>query len=145
MIETLFSERRAAARPSGSAGIDRLPWNRPAQMSDTLETVARSNLIETWGSYVLQIALPGVEPDSVEIEIVARQVTVRGRHHVPDIDGGTDVWRTLPVGQFEQVFRVPAAVDGDRADARFARGILTVRMSKVAHLKPKHLTIHLLD
>lgn len=104
-----------------------------------------SNLIETWASYSLQIALPGTNPDKLEIEIVARQVIVRGRHHVAEIESGTDLWRGIPSGTFELVFRLPAEVDGDNAEAHYFRGILTLRMPKLSHLKPKRLKVQVLD
>lgn len=104
-----------------------------------------SNLTETWSSCSLQVALPGIDPDALEIEIVARTVTVRGRYHVPAPDDGTDVWRDIPSGRFEETYRLPLEVDGDRAEAQYAHGILTIRMPKVAHLKPAALKVQVVD
>jgi HSP20 family protein len=113
--------------------------------SERESTPTRSNLVETWGTYFLQIALPGIDTSKLEVEIVARQVRVRGRNHVAAIEGGTDVWREIPSGSFEEIFRMPAEVDGDGAEAHYSHGILTVQMPKVAYLKPKSLKVHVSD
>ncbi|HCF99050.1 MAG TPA: hypothetical protein DEV93_00735 [Chloroflexi bacterium] len=113
--------------------------------TDRKVTVNRSNLIETWGSYFLQITLPGVDPGHLEIEIVGRQAIVKGRFQVATIESGTDLWREIPSGSFEEIFRMPAEVDGDNAEAHYGHGILTIRMPKVAYLKPRFLKVQVAD
>jgi HSP20 family protein len=100
-----------------------------------------SNLIETWGHFHLQLALPGVDLSDVEIEIVARTVTVTGAYRLPVVESGDTVWRKVPNGTFRYSFELPAPVDGDGAGATFDRGILTIRMPKVAYLRPSRVPI----
>jgi HSP20 family molecular chaperone IbpA len=54
------------------------------QESATIPT----NLIDGWASYYLQLSLPALEVESVEIQIVARRVLVRGKYTVPVAEDG---------------------------------------------------------
>lgn len=101
-----------------------------------------SNLIETWGTYWLQLSLPGIDPRSLEIQVVARQVSIHGTYHTPIIDDGSFVWKDIHTGPMSETFTMPAEVDGDHAEAHFEHGILTVRLPKVAYLKPKSVVVH---
>jgi HSP20 family protein len=104
-----------------------------------------SNLVETWGHYHLQLALPGVDLSEVEIEIVARTVTVAGAFRLPAVESGDAVWQQIPNGTFRYSFDLPGSVDADNAEATFDRGILTLRMPKVAYLRPSHVPIDVIQ
>ena len=101
----------------------------------------QSNLLETWVAYFLQVALPGADPGSLNIEVVARQVTVKGTYHMPAIETASSIWNGITAGTFEEAFQVPAEVDADRAEAQYERGILTIKLPKVAHLKASSIPI----
>lgn len=100
-----------------------------------------SNLVESWGSYWLQLSLPGVDLQTLDIQVVARHVTVQGKYRVPLIEAATYLRHEVATGEFSEVFTVPGEVDADQAEARYDRGILTVRMPKVAYLKSKSIKI----
>lgn len=119
--------------------IHRFPLDGP------IHEAIPSNLIETWGHYHLQLALPGVDLSDVEIEIVARTVVVAGAYRLPAVESGDAVWRQVPNGTFRYSFELPASVDGDKASATFDRGILTIRMPKVAYLRPSHVPIDVIE
>lgn len=104
-----------------------------------------SNLIETWGHYHLQLALPGVDLSDVEIEILARTVTVAGAYRLPVVESGDPVWRQIPNGTFRYSFDLPGSVDADKSSATFDRGILTLRMPKVAYLQPSRIPIDVIQ
>lgn len=125
-------------------GLDRL--FREGIFGTTAERAAEtrrvaSNLLETWASYFLQIALPGAE--HLEIDVVARQVVVTGKYHLPTIESATFIRSETENRAFREVFELPAEVDGDNAEAHYDRGILTLRLPKVAHLKPKSIKVQM--
>lgn len=100
-----------------------------------------SNLVETWACYYLQVALPGADPASLDVETVARHVMVRGRRDIPDMEVASNIWREIPEGTFSHVFDVPGEVDGDKAKAQYERGILTIELPKVAFLRPSSIPV----
>ncbi len=102
-----------------------------------------SNLLETWESYWLQVSLPGADPETLDIHVVARHLTVKGKYHIPAIEAATYLRQEVAIGEFSEVFTMPGEVDGDKAEARYDRGVLTIRMPKVAYLKPKSITVQI--
>ena len=104
-----------------------------------------SNLLETWDSYYLQIALPGVDAGSLDIEVVARHARVRGSYRPPVIETATSIWHDIATGEFEEVFALPAEVDAGEAKAQYERGILTIKLPKAAYLKPSSVPVQVLS
>jgi HSP20 family protein len=155
MEDTIMASTSTDCRPTNGHNrlphaIDRLFQDIVAEPAPTTRTMQVSeripcNLVETWANYVLQIALPGIDPTKLQILAVARQVTVLGKYHIPPVDNGTYLWQGLDAEEFSQVFTVPAEVDGDKAQARFQQGILTIWLPKVAYLKPKSIPLKTVD
>jgi HSP20 family protein len=105
------------------------------------EPRVRSNLLETWESYWLQIALPTADVDTLRVQVVARKVMVGGKFRPPIIETATFLRHELPAGEFAEVFELPGGVDGDRSEARYSDGILTLRLPKLSYLKPKDVRV----
>jgi HSP20 family protein len=136
-------------------GFDRLPDAVERLLQDTValpfpptnasERPAKiaCNLIETWANYYVQVALPGIDPERVDLQVVGREVIVRGTYAPPEVDNGTYLWRGMSEGEFSEVFQLPADVAGDKAEAHYERGILTVRLPKVDYLKPKAIKVQM--
>jgi len=95
-----------------------------------------TNLIDGWASYYLQLSLPALDVKSVSIQSVARRVLVRGRYTVPVVEDGSYTRQGIPAGTVCETFELPGEVDGDKATARYDRGILTIEMPRVDYLKP---------
>jgi HSP20 family protein len=112
---------------------------------DTVLQPIASNLIETWSQYHLQLALPAVDLSDVEIDVLARVVTVAGSCRLPIVESGEMVWRQIANGSFRCSFDLPGPVDGDRATASFERGILTVHLPKLSYLQPSRVPIDLTE
>jgi HSP20 family protein len=104
-----------------------------------------TNLIDSWACYCLQLSVPALDVRTVKIEIVARRVIVSGTYTVPVVEDGSYLRQQIPAGKFCETFKLPAEVDGDRARARYDRGILTIEMPKVAHLKPASIPVEVVQ
>jgi HSP20 family protein len=112
----------------------------PAELAQPAARIA-SNLLETWEAYWVQLSLPAVDPESLQVQVVARRLTVSGTYHVPQIEAATALREEIATGEFFEEVTVPGEVDGDTAEAHYDLGILTVRMPKVAYLKPASITV----
>jgi HSP20 family protein len=82
-----------------------------------------------------------VDVTTLQIKTVARQVMVSGKRHLHAIESASTVWHNIPNTQFSQELTLSGEIDGDKAEAHYDRGILTIRMSKVAHLRPKSFPV----
>jgi HSP20 family protein len=125
--------------------IDQLIENNFPIAEDDAALLTDSNLIETWGAYYVQVALPGIVAEELDIKVIARNLVITGRFHAPAIEGSNVVWRTILEGDFVRTFRLPAEVDPDSTEAKYAHGILTVSLRKMAHLKPATVKVAIED
>jgi HSP20 family protein len=101
-----------------------------------------SNLWETDEAFVLELAIPGVNPDNVEITLSKGSLTIKGRYEDTAADAGANIWRNLPDGEFELAYALPSAVYADDAAVSWSNGIFTVRLPKEEKAKSKRLKIN---
>ncbi len=89
------------------------------------------DLEEDDGAYELQLELPGVERDEIEVELIGRRVRVAGERRERE-RAGVLRRRTRGIGRFLYEATLPGDVDAGRATAELRDGVLTVRVPKAA-------------
>lgn len=100
------------------------------------------DLFETDEHIVLQLAVPGLQADDLDISIEGRQLTVRATLPTPNADEGRRYWlQTIPRGAFTRTVRLPAGVDTDDVSAHVTHGMLELRMPKAAEAKVRKVAI----
>ena len=100
------------------------------------------DLYETDDALVLELAVPGLEADDLDISIEGRQLTVRAT--LPGLPEGEKrrYWlQTIPRGAFTRTVRLPSGVDTDQIQAHVHFGMLELRMPKVAEAKVRKVAI----
>jgi HSP20 family protein len=88
--------------------------------------------------------VPGLNPDSLEIEIENDVLTVRGERRPPaEIEDGDRTVRRIErrFGKFERSLRVPRGLDPNAIDASISDGVLTLRIPKPETAKPHRVQI----
>ena len=89
------------------------------------------DVVERPDEVVVEVELPGVDPDQVDLEVDDHQLRIRGhvRREVEAEEGGI-LRSERRYGSFSRIIALPADVDPERADARYRRGVLEVRLPK---------------
>ncbi len=95
---------------------------------------------ETEDAYSVEIELPGVKREDIDIQLGDRQLTVSGEVREKERTGVLRR-RTRRVGHFQYAVTLPADVDPDGVSARLDDGVLTVRVPKSAQAKPRRIEI----
>jgi HSP20 family protein len=81
------------------------------------------------GIYVIQLAMPGVDPKDVEVSWMDNVLTLKGERKADHDTVGKDYFvRELPYGAFQRSFELPEGIDVARVEAKYANGILEVRV-----------------
>lgn len=104
------------------------------------------DLIESDAAYLIQVELPGFDPDALELVFEGRTLTLKGEKTLPPLDEAAQAHvRERRAGNFERSFAFPRAVDPDAIKARFQHGVLTVEVAKRPEAQPHRVTIEVAD
>jgi HSP20 family molecular chaperone IbpA len=82
-------------------------------------------------AFYIRAAIPGAQEEDVELSIEKDVVTLKGAVRCDHMGEGTKVYLLeTPYGGFTRSVRLPEGCDAGAAEARFDRGVLTVRIPK---------------
>jgi HSP20 family protein len=96
---------------------------------------------------VMTAAMAGAKPDQVDIMVHQNTVTLRGDRE-PETQGEGEVIvhrQERVLGPFSRTVILPFRVDADRVDARFERGVLTLKLPRPAADQPRRIKIATAD
>ena len=80
--------------------------------------------------------LPGMDEEDIEVVLSDDLLTIKGDKKEEKEEKKKDYYlMERRYGSFQRSFRVPDTVDRDKIDASFKKGVLTIRMPKVAKAK----------
>lgn len=95
---------------------------------------------ETDDAWVFEVDLPGVSRDDIQIEVGDQELTISGEIKEKERVGVLR-HRTRRTGSFRYRTTLPAGVDHDRIEAKIENGVLTVRVPRPEHAKPRRIKI----
>jgi HSP20 family protein len=102
--------------------------------------VPAADLEETDDGYVLELELPGVRKDDVNIELRDNEVRITGEIKQKERTG--ILRRQMRrVGQFQYVVALPGDIDPEQLEASLHDGVLTVRLGKAAASQPRQIEV----
>jgi HSP20 family protein len=97
---------------------------------------------ETPDEMVVRAMVPGVKPDNLQVEYQDGVLTLRAKTEAgPSRDDWTWHLKEIAYGEVVRSITLPKAIDVDRAEATFADGVLTLRLPKAEHAKPKQIKV----
>ncbi len=127
-MDRLFEE--SVVRPRGGELAPRLAGTLAVDMWETDDDI------------VLKTAVPGVDPDDIDISMTGDTLTIKGETRVEEeAEEENYVCREMRYGAFSRSLTVPMPVKSDEAEAEFADGVLTLRLPKAEEVKPRSIKI----
>ena len=94
------------------------------------------------GAYVIQLAMPGVDPKDVQVSWMNNVLTVKGERKADHDTTGKDYFvRELAYGEFQRTFELPEGVDVARVEAKYANGMLEVKVPAPHVATPKMIEV----
>lgn len=100
-----------------------------------------ANLFETPEGFILQVPVPGVKPEDVEITAQQDTLTLKWEMKTQIPEGATAHWHGFQSGQYQQMFTLPAPINAERAEASATDGVLTLNLPKAEHAKARTLKV----
>lgn len=103
---------------------------------------AAVNLYETAEGFLLQIPMPGVKPEDVEITIQQDTLSLKWETKLPLPENATTHWNGFQQGQYQQSFTLPAPINQDGVQAHSHDGVLTLNLPKAAHARARTIKVN---
>ena len=95
---------------------------------------------------LVRAEVPGMKLDDFDISVSGDTLTVEGTRVVgEEFEGGWYHRRERESGSFSRAIRLPAAVDGERAEAAYAAGVLTISLPLKQPAKPREIPVKVVE
>jgi HSP20 family protein len=94
---------------------------------------------EAWG---LQVHLPGVAKEGLELSAEEGRITIRGRRSWKAPAGWTALYRESADAPYELVLSHDNTIDVERIHAELKDGVLRVSLPKAEAVKPRKIAVH---
>ena len=122
-METLVRENRKSDQ------------QRPEQFMTPVASVTEGGDV-----YMLNVEMPGVNKEGLEISVENNELTIIGRRSLAQIDG-TLIHRESRPENFRRVFELDPSIDMSKISARIDQGVLTLTLPKAEEVKPRKITV----
>ena len=117
---------------------DLFDWST-RNFSNTNTTIPSVNIKENADAFVVEVAAPGFEKGDFKIELNLNTLSISSEKKVENETKEGEVFtkREFSYQSFSRSFTLPQIADGDRIEANYQNGILTVLIPKREEAKPK--------
>ncbi|NQU42373.1 Hsp20/alpha crystallin family protein [bacterium] len=101
------------------------------------------NMHEDADALHIEALAPGVDPDSLKVNIVGDQISIAGeKRDLGDKVKPEEYHRNeRAVGSFVRTVALPIAIQPDKVEARYENGLLTVKLPKAEEARPKQISV----
>ena len=99
------------------------------------------NLWEDAEAIHAEAELPGVDPESIEISVFGKELTLGGHREATAEEGVSYHRQERAVGSFRRTVQLPVEVDADSVSATMTDGVLAVRLPKSETVKPRKIKV----
>jgi HSP20 family protein len=99
-----------------------------------------ASVVEGGDVYMLNVEMPGVNKEGLEISVENNELTIIGRRSLPQIEA-TLIHRESRPENFRRVFELDPSIDTSKISARIDQGVLTLALPKAEQVKPRKITV----
>jgi len=115
--------------------------NRDADRAQAEQFIAPpSSVIEASNGYTLELEMPGVTKDGLDISVENNELTIIGRRSLPKVEGTLIHHESRP-DNFRRTFELDPSIDADKISAKIEQGLVRLTLPKAEHVKPRKVTV----
>ena len=100
-----------------------------------------ADIYESDNELVVNMDLPGVDPNMVDIRVENNVLTIRGERHLEEKQKENFHRVERLYGPFARAFTLSTSVDPDKIRANYKAGVLSITLPKAEAAKPKRIQI----
>ena len=125
-MNTLVRENR-----NGSTNGERAPEQFVAPPATVLENA---------DGYTLEVEMPGVNKENLEMWVENNELTIIGRRSLPAVEG-TLIHRESRAENFRRTFELDPSIDAEKISAKIEQGVVSLTLPKAEQVKPRKITV----
>jgi HSP20 family protein len=99
------------------------------------------DLLREGDQYVLSADLPGIDPESVDLDVDGQLLTIRAERRAPNSEQVKWLVHERPYGSYMRQFTLGNGVDVERITANYEHGVLSVIVPVAERAKPRKIEI----
>src|SRR5512146_321246 len=100
-----------------------------------------ADIFETSAAFVLKIDMPGVEKESINVQIEPGQLQVRGLLSQLDKESSNVLFSEIRRASYYRKFNVGSGIDVEKIQANFENGVLAITLPKNESSKVREIPI----
>ncbi|KJU83895.1 heat shock protein Hsp20 family protein [Candidatus Magnetobacterium bavaricum] len=91
---------------------------------------------------IVTAELAGVSAEGIDISVVGKTLTLKAIRRPEEFNDGERYHRRERWhGQYTRTIELPFAIDGEKVQARFAKGVLYITLPRATSDKPRKITV----
>jgi HSP20 family protein len=99
-----------------------------------------ATVLENADGYTLEVEMPGVNKETLEMWVENNELTIVGRRSIPTVEG-TLVHRESRSENFRRSFELDPSIDADKISAKIEQGVVSLTLPKAEQVKPRKITV----
>jgi HSP20 family protein len=115
--------------------------NRDGDRTQAEQFVAPpASVIEAGDGYTLEVEMPGVNKEGLDISVENNELTIIGRRSLPVVEGTLIHHESRPEN-FRRTFELDPSIDANKVSARIEHGLVTLTLPRAEHVKPRKIAV----
>jgi HSP20 family protein len=99
-----------------------------------------ATVLENADGYTLEVEMPGVSKENLEMWVENNELTILGRRSMPVADG-TLLHRESRPENFRRTFELDPSIDAQKISAKIEQGVVSLTLPKAEQVKPRKITV----
>ena len=99
-----------------------------------------ATVLENAEGYTLEVEMPGVSRENLEMWVGNNELTILGRRSMPSVEG-TLIHRESRPENFRRSFELDPSIDAGKISAKIEQGVVTLTLPKTEQVKPRKIAL----
>ena len=99
-----------------------------------------ATVLENTDGYMLEVEMPGVTKENLEMWVENNELTILGRRSTPSVEG-TLIHRESRPENFRRSFELDPSIDAGKISAKIEQGVVTLTLPKAEQVKPRKIAV----
>ena len=121
--------------------MDGRPFNPRLSQGDGAPAFLPVDIRRDGDSFIVEASVPGYAPDEVQVTVEDGTLTISAGNDEEGAPGGDYIRRERYVGRYLRQVALGKHIDGDRAQATFNNGVLTVTIPSLTKPEPRRIPV----